>query len=276
MRYRFFIARTPALTVGLLLIALWAPGSQSARRTAGASAASLVHINSQHVSTFLTAGVGALLQPKPKAPNRLDSPRLVALARKVKAGNRAALKLFWEEVQGKTPLVEPVPGDDQLRRVTFLWRGGAEASEVRLESQILSDSEDAALERLATTDVWFLTVRLPVTARFTYGFKRPGTRLMFDQLNPLRFRSSSFAELPAAPAQSWIGIQPDVPKGTLRPEKLRSEILKEERSVSIYTPPGYDPKSGSYGLLVLFDGQDYRGPMPIPTILDNLVAAKKI
>ena len=94
MRYRFFIARTPALTVCLLLIALWAPGSQSARRTAGASAASLVHINSQHVSTFLTAGVGALLQPKPKAPNRLDSPRLVALARKVKAGNRAALKLF--------------------------------------------------------------------------------------------------------------------------------------------------------------------------------------
>ena len=55
----------------------------------------------------------------------------------MKAGNRAALKLFWEEVQGKAPLVEPVPGDDQLRRVTFLWRGGAEASEVTLEGPIL-------------------------------------------------------------------------------------------------------------------------------------------
>jgi len=71
-------------------------------------------------------------------------------------------------------------------------------------------------------------------------------------------------------------VQPDVPKGTLTQEKLRSENLKEERPFSIYTPPGYDPKNGSYGLLVLFDGQDFRGPMPIPTILDNLIAAKKI
>ena len=275
MRHRFFIARKPALTVCLLLIALWAPGS-FAGRAAGDSAALSIRVNGRDVSTFLTAGAGEPLQPKPKAPNRLESPRLTALARQVNAGNRAAVKQFWEEVQGKTPLVEPVPGDDHLRRVTFLWRGGAEASEVSLESPIITVSEDASLLRLASTDVWFLTVRLPATARFTYGFKRPGKRLSLDPLNPLRFRSSSFAELPAAPPQSWTTVQPDVPKGTLTQEKLRSENLKEERSVSIYTPPGYDPKSGSYGLLVLFDGQDYRGPMPISTILDNLVAAKKI
>ncbi len=211
-----------------------------------------------------------------KQRSRLDSPRLIALDRKVKAGNRAAIKQFWEEVQGKTPLIEPLPGDDQLRRVTFLWRGGAEASEVTLNGQFPPDSQDASLLRLANTDVWFLTLRLPATARFTYGFDRPGKKRISDPLNPLRFRSSSFAELPAAPPQSWTVVQPDVPKGTVTPEKLRSENLKEERSVSIYTPPGYDPKSGSYGLLVLFDGQDFRGPMPIPTILDNLLAAKKI
>jgi enterochelin esterase-like enzyme len=275
MRYRFFIARKPALTVCLLLIAFWAPGL-SAGRTAGDSADSSARINGQDVFTLLAAGAGEPLQPKPKAPNRLDSPRLVALARKVKSGNRAAVKLFWEEVQGKAPLVEPVPGNDQMRRVTFLWRGGAEASEVSLDGQNFGDSQDATLLRLANTDVWFLTVRLPATARFTYSFKRPGKRQIFDPLNPLRFRSSSFAELPAAPPQSWIEIQPDVPKGTLSHEKLRSENLKEERPVSIYTPPGYDPKNAAYGLLVLFDGQDYRGAIPIPTILDNLMAAKKI
>ena len=252
MRSRVFIARKPALTICLLLSALWAPGS-SARRTAGDSGASSVRI--KDVSTFLTAGVGEPLQP-----NRPDSPSLSALARNVKAGNRAAVKLFWEEVQGKAPLVEPVPGDDQLRRVTFLWRGGAEAGEVTLAATIVPDSQDASLIRLAGTDVWFLTVRLPATARFMYGFKQPGKKQLLDPLNPLKFRSSSFAELPAAPPQSWIEIQPEVPKGTLRQEKLRSENLKEERSVSIYTPPGYDSKSGSYGLLVLFDGQDYRGP----------------
>src|SRR6476661_5262975 len=143
MRYRAFIARKPALAVCLLLLALWALGS--ARRTVGDSAASSVRINGQDVSALLSAGVGEPLQLKPKTPRRLDSPRLVALDRKVKAGNRGAIKQFWEEVQGKTPLVEPVPGDDQLRRVTFLWRGGAEASEVRLDGQIPPDSQDAPL-----------------------------------------------------------------------------------------------------------------------------------
>src|SRR2546430_4965353 len=187
MRYRFFIARKPALTVCLLLIALWAPAS-SARRTAADRAALPVSINGPDVSAFLIAGVGEPLQPKPKVTRRLDSPRLTALERKVKAGNRAALKQFWEEVQGKAPLVEPVPGDDQLRRVTFLWRGGAEASEVTLEGPILPASQDASLLRLAGTDVWFLTVRLPATARFMYGFKRPGKRVTSDPLNLLRFR----------------------------------------------------------------------------------------
>jgi enterochelin esterase family protein len=275
MPYRFFIARKPALTVCLLLIALWAPGSQSARRTAGDSADSSISINGQHVSTFLTAGVGEPLQPTPQAPRRLDSPRLMALERKVKAGNRAAIKQFWEEVQGKAPLIEPVPGDDQLRRVTFLWRGGAEASEVSLEATILPDSEGPLL-RLPNTDVWFLTARVPATSRFLYNFARPGKRQIYDPLNPRRFTSSSYVELPAAPPQSWIVMQPDVPKGALSHEKLRSENLKEERPVAIYTPPGYDPKNGSYGLLVLFDGQDCRGRIPIPTILDNLLAAKKI
>ncbi|HEX5704347.1 MAG TPA: alpha/beta hydrolase-fold protein [Pyrinomonadaceae bacterium] len=261
MRYRFFIFRKSALTVYLLPIALLG--------------ASSVRINGQDAST-LPAGPSAPAQPKPKPPRRLDSPRLIALDRKVRAGNRAAIKQFWEEVQGKAPLIEPLPGDDQLRRVTFLWRGGAEASEVTLDGNIPPDSIDAPLLRLGNTDVWFLTLRLPATARFTYGFKRPGIKQTADPLNSLRFRSSSYAELPAAPPQTWTVVQPEVPKGTVTPEKLRSEILKEDRSVSIYTPPGYDPKGGSYGLLVLFDGQDYRGPMPIPTILDNLVAAKKI
>ena len=274
MPYLLFIARKRALTVCLLLIALWAPESL-ARRTAGDSAPSSARIRGRDVSTFLTARVGEPVQPKPKAPRRLDSPRLTALERKVKAGNRAAIKQFWEEVQGKAPLIETIPGDDQLLRVTFLWRGGAEASEVRLEATILPDSEGPLL-RLPNTDVWFLTARVPATSRFLYNFARPGKRQIYDPLNPRRFTSSSYVELPAAPPQPWIVTQPDVPKGALSHEKLRSENLKEERPVAIYTPPGYDPKNGSYGLLILFDGQDCRGRIPIPTILDNLLAAKKI
>src|SRR5690348_17048300 len=109
MRYRAFIARKPALLVCLILTALCGPGSSAGRIAGDFASSSLRH--GQDVSTFLTARAGELLQTG--APNRLDSPRLMALARKVKAGNRGAIKQFWEEVQGKTPLVEPVPGDEQ-------------------------------------------------------------------------------------------------------------------------------------------------------------------
>src|SRR2546423_4081263 len=191
MRYRFFIARKPALAVCLLSIALSAPGLSA--RNSGASS---VRINGHDVSTFLTARIGEPVQPKPKAVHRLDSPRLMALERKVKAGNRAAIKQFWEGVQGKAPLVEPVPDDDQLRRVTFLWRGGPEASQVTLDGQFPPDSQDAPLTRLANTDVWFLTLRLPATARFTYGFNRPGKKQRVDPLNPLKLSTYTFVELP--------------------------------------------------------------------------------
>ncbi len=210
----------------------------------------------------------------------IDSPRLAALAREAQAGNSAAIQQFWEDLKGKTPLIETIPDNDRFLRVTFLWRGGAEARDLDLRFVGFAppELEQKPLSRLAETDVWFLTARLPVAARFTYGFTDPmgKKRGIADPLNPLKFGGRSLVELPGAPPQPWIRIQPDVPKGTLKPEKLSSEILKEERAVSVYTPAGYDPQGGPYGLLVLFDGQAYRGVIPTPTILDNLVASKKI
>ena len=97
-----------------------------------------------------------------------------------------------------------------------------------------------------------------------------------DTLNPHKFGNRSLAELPGAPPQPWIRVQSDVPKGSLKQEKFSSAILKEERTVSIYTPAGYDPQGGPYGLVVLFDGEAYSSDVPTPTILDNLVASKKI
>jgi len=211
------------------------------------------------------------LHSKPKA---LDSPRLAALAREVNAGNHAAVQQFWEELKGKTPLVETIPDNDQFLRVTFLWRGGADARDIRVGGSVPPELERKPLIRLLDTDVWFLTVRFPVGARFNYGFARAGeSKGVPDPLNPLRSR---IVELPGAPPQPWIHVQPDAPKGSVKPEKLRSEILKEERGFAVYTPAGYDPQGGPYGLLILFDGEEYRSVVPTPTILDNLVASKKI
>jgi len=219
-------------------------------------------------------------QSRAELPDAPDSPRLMSLARDVKAGNHAAVQRFWEDVKGKIPLVETIPENDQLRLVTFLWRGGAETRDLnlRVAASAPPGLDQKPFSRLAETDVWFLTARLPVALRFTYTFmgnmgKKRGTA---DPLNPLKFGGWSFVELQGAPPQPWIRIQPNVPKGSLKQEKVSSAILKEERAVSVYTPAGYDQHGGTYGVLILFDGEAYRDLIPTPTILDNLMASQKI
>jgi enterochelin esterase-like enzyme len=51
---------------------------------------------------------------------------------------------------------------------------------------------------------------------------------------------------------------------------------RRPRRIWIYTPPGYDAKATtSYPLIVAFDGDEYRDTMPLPVVLDTLLAAKK-
>jgi enterochelin esterase family protein len=82
--------------------------------------------------------------------------------------------------------------------------------------------------------------------------------------------------MPDAPKQVWVGARKDVPKGTLKPHRVRSETLNEERTVSVYTPASYDPKGTPCALLLVVDGEDYRQLVPTPTILDNLIAERKL
>ena len=160
------------------------------------------------------------------------------------------------------------------------------------------DFREKPLVQLAGSDLWYLTARMPADSRVDYAFvvadgpppyrlpfrkdRGPGDRWAKKQVdpnNPLVHFDLSRVELPGAPPQPWIVAKPEVPKGKLAELKLESAQLKETRRVGIYTPPGYDPKR-RYPLLIAFDGEVYGlGPaalIPVPTILDNLIAAKKI
>jgi enterochelin esterase family protein len=93
-----------------------------------------------------------------------------------------------------------------------------------------------------------------------------------DPLNPRQYTGSSYVELPDAPPQPWINKQPGVASGRTTEEKFKSEILKAERSLSVYQPPGYEQDGSRCWLMIAFDG----GSTVRDVTLDNLLAAGKI
>ena len=238
--------------------------------------------------------------PEPKGV--VESPRLITLTKDLQSGNRDALKQFWQEMQDKSPLVEPVKGDARSSWVTFLWRGNDKTRRVSVSGGLPTVSGDKWLTRLADTDVWYRTEKIPNDARFTYGFvvnrpvklppsNDPAALAKFmeqcpgrlDPFNPKTvilqgFAPASFLELSEAPAQPWAKRLEGVPRGRLKEHTFKSKFLKGERTVTIYTPADYDPKGEKQGLLVVFDGAFYQDDemIPGPTILDNLIAKKKI
>jgi enterochelin esterase-like enzyme len=228
----------------------------------------------------------------------IDSPRLQGL-------DRGRVEEFWAEVAEKgSPLVEAVADDERDVWVTFLHRAGDAVKSVAVFGGPAGwDAPGNLMHRLDGTDVWYLTFRLRADLRCTYRLAVDDTDgsaseaedwqertadWFTDPLNPATFTFPadeflgsdetvvSLIELPSAPAQRWLARRADGDRGELVQSLHRSEVLDNERRIWVYTPPGYQPNDEPYPLLVLFDGDTVRGPMPFPTILDNLINDARI
>jgi Enterochelin esterase, N-terminal/Putative esterase len=225
----------------------------------------------------------------PKEPDSEASPRLLRLARELQAGEGQALGSFWKELDGKAPLVESIAGNPRYRRVTFVWRGSNETTRVTMIRGLPGANLLKLMRRLADTDLWYRTEVHSTKARFQYVFQINGPETLPmempaimqamqqnpprpDPLNPNQYAGSSYVELPDAPPQPGIKKQPDVPSGRTTEEKFKSQILKTERSLSIYTPPGYEQDGPRCWLMIAFDG----GSTMRDVTLDNLLASGKI
>ena len=219
----------------------------------------------------------------------LQSPRLQALMTHLE--HEGATQNFWEQMAlQQTPLVEDI-GLENERLVTFVYQGAR--SNVYLLGA--PSGEHDALYRLGKSDVWYRSYVVNKRTRLSYQFSPD---IKTDDTSPLAFRKAlletaqrdplnskslsvkigeiafdkSLIELPDAPSQPWLKVQ-NVLKGTLEKHVFHSKGLNNERDIYLYRSVGY--QSGD-AVVVLFDAESYASHVPTPTILDNLVAAKKL
>lgn len=70
--------------------------------------------------------------------------------------------------------------------------------------------------------------------------------------------------------------EPDIPKGVVGQitEPFKSRILNNERKIFIYKPPGFTTAGPGYPLLVM--GSTYVSTIPLPIMLDNMIAKRVI
>lgn len=63
-----------------------------------------------------------------------ESPMLASIANEVADGKAASVGQFWSTVEKrKTPIIEPIPGDQKHVLATFVWNGTDDVSLVLVE-----------------------------------------------------------------------------------------------------------------------------------------------
>ena len=224
----------------------------------------------------------------------LSSPRIEAIRKQIDSGNTSTAS-FWNAVAKEgTPLFEPL--NERYELVTFLWRAEGDTRNVYVAASIeLPGPPNNALHQLGNTDIWYLTMKVPKGARFTYGLEPnrpsvPEVDRITRQMDPLnrgmrwscpdgasKYTCRSVGESPAAVPQPWIAKRAGVAAGRLEKKKIHSVLQNADRDLTIYTPAGYGPKGKPSSLLILFDGDDFLEPeWSGPNTWDNLIAAGRI
>jgi len=243
----------------------------------------------------------ALLAQEDPKWEELRSPRLSRLLDDFKSGDHNAVQEFWRSIEKQgTPLIEPIPGDPGHVLTTFLWRAKEPVKNVLVVSGLFNQSygrdqlRESLMSPLHGTDIWYKTYRVRSDARLTYAFSVDDSlvpeedephpnerkaRFRSDPLNPRHASgadSDSLTELPTAPAQEWLGPEDETSKGELKDFQFKSRFLAGDRKIWVYTPAGYNRSIRPYHVAVFMDGEVYTQYIPVPLILDNLLAAGKI
>jgi len=179
----------------------------------------------------------------------------------------------------------------QNNRATFFWEGD---SAPHLISDLTHwDERPKSFKQLSSTlkpdsdtssssgkTIWSCSLTVPRDAYVEYAFQDPVTLEQF--LDPWNGRSVSngvgarnnFFYMPETMPSPFSMRRADVPTGMLTRHRVDTGWLQDdgERDVYLYKPHA----KGPFPLLVVYDGPDYLQRGGLATLVDNLIADKRI
>jgi enterochelin esterase-like enzyme len=201
------------------------------------------------------------------------SPTITKLAERIGKAKPvevdAIISGFVEEHRGDFPLVE-----DSL--VTFVYKGKV-ALRATIPSDLNSwDTKAHEMKQLGQSDLYYLTLNLPLDARIDYKFYVDGMWMM-DPLNDKTvsggFGPNSAFDMPAYEPPPEIEYDDSLPHGALEAHDFESRIIAGPRQVQVYVPAGYGA-AGDRGYPVIFvqDGGEYVTLGSMVNVLDYVIA----
>ena len=129
--------------------------------------------------------------------------------------------------------------------------------------------------------IWTYTAKDLPSELYNYSFFVDGLKITDpNNVYPMRDVGSIFNIFIIGGGQGDLYKVNDVPHGTLSYPWYKSESLKRERRMTVYTPPGYEDSTEKYPVLYLLHGMggDERAWTTLgcaAQILDNLIASGK-
>lgn len=185
--------------------------------------------------------------------------------------------LFWRDVENAgTPLATEIGDRTKECEVTFLWRSAKPLQGVYLRLNRVTDKsyvEKGLMTALPSSDIWMLTLQLPITYRGSYSVVEIPQGTSATQISQLGGRFSPFVgkadplnktsginvrgtkesvlALSLAPAQSEWSYPQDLAEGVT--STSYSFVAGQKRRVRCYLPEVVESKP--MGLLVLPDAE---------------------
>ena len=180
-------------------------------------------------------------------------------------------------------------------RATFIWEGDSATQLISDLNGWDAEHKPKSLKRLLSDPstslrtgpkfasektIWFCSLTVPRDAYVEYAFYEPGSQEKL--LDPLNKRTVSnglggrnnFFYMPETMPSPFSMRRADVRTGTLTYHRVSAEFLQDDsqREVYLYKPP----TSRAVPLLIVYDGYDYMQRAKLSSIVDNLIADKRI